>query len=101
MATEPNCPLETSAAINLYFMEHRAKVIDIAAFLDRLDRTRDDLDGRDDFRVTALRDAIRILLEEQPGRAKRVLDLFSDHTTDPVEHAGMKGAMGAVDPATG
>lgn len=99
MSAEPSCPLEKSAAIELYFMEHRAKVLDIAAFLDRLDRTRDDLDGRDDFRVKALREAIAMLLEDAPGRAKRVLEHFSDHSTEPIETAaGMKGAHGAPPP---
>jgi hypothetical protein len=97
---EPSCPLERSAVVGLYFLEHRAKVIDIAAFLDRLDRSRDDLDGRRDFRIDALDEALRILIDGHPNRARRVLELFSDHTTEPIASAaGMKGALGANPPA--
>ncbi len=98
---EPSCPLERSAVVGLYFMEHRAKVIDIAAFIDRLDRSADDLDGRRDFRVDALEDALRILIDGHPNRARRVLELFSDHSTEPIASAaGMKGALGANPPTT-
>ncbi|MCA9285337.1 MAG: hypothetical protein KDA22_08995 [Phycisphaerales bacterium] len=94
------CPAPRSKVIDLYFMEHRAKLIDLAAFLDRLDRAADDTHG-DDFRVVALRQAIAILLDGQPDRARRVLDHFSDHTTEPIPTAPMKGALGAVDPRGG
>ncbi len=98
----PNTPLTRARAIDLYFMEHRAKVIDIAAFLDRVDRA-----GRagksndtavpppDDFRMRAFRDALSILTDGKPDRAKRVLEFLSDPTPDPIEQAGVKGATGA------
>jgi len=92
--TTLNCPAVRSKVIDLYFMEHRAKVLDIAAFLDRLDRAEDDL-GHEDFRVKGLRDAIGILLDGQGERARRVLDSFSDPTEAPLDSAaGMKGAYG-------
>jgi len=95
MATAtPSCPVPRSRVIELYFMEHRAKVLDIAAFLDRLDRAPDDL-GREDFRVTALKQALALLLDGQGQRARRVLDHFSDPTETPLQSAaGMKGAYG-------
>ena len=58
------CPMTRAAAIDAYFMEHRAKIIDIAAFLDRVDRTPDD--GTADFRMTAFRQAL-VLLEAFAG----------------------------------
>ncbi len=91
---KPSCPAPRSRVLELYFMEHRAKVIDIAAFLDRLERADDDLGG-DDFRVAAFREAVTTLLDGKPDRAKRVLDLFSDPSTEPVAAAGLKGAHGA------
>ena len=100
-ATDQTCPLSKSAVIERYFMEHRAKAIDIAAFLDRLDRADDDLGGQGDFRVKALRDAIAILQEDTPLRARRILELFSDHSTEPIPSAaGMKGAVGVQPPGT-
>lgn len=89
----PN-PLSRSRAIDLYFLEHRAKVIDVAAFLDRVERAADDGTG-DDFRMRALREAIAVLIDGKSERARRVLDLLSDPTTEPVERAGVKGATGA------
>jgi hypothetical protein len=82
--------------VERYFMEHRAKLVDIAAFLDRVDRAAPDGAEGDDFRMAAFRAALAVLTEAEPGRAKRVLDLFSDHSTEPIESAaGLKGAFGA------
>ena len=93
--TQSTCPAARSRVIELYFMEHRAKLIDIAAFLDRLDRGDDDTGG-DDFRIAAFRRALSVLSDGQPHRARRVLDLFSDHSTEPLQTAaGLKGAFGA------
>jgi hypothetical protein len=96
-ASPPPLPLSRRAVIDRYFLEHRAKVIDIAAFLDRVDRATPDAadDGRDDFRVRSLRGAIALLLDGEGDRAKRVLDLLSDPSTEPIEKAPMKGATGA------
>ena len=94
-ATNPTCPAPRSQIVDLYFLEHRAKLIDIAAFLDRVDRADDDGGGAD-FRVAAFRRALETLTDGKPHRAQRVLELFSDHTTAPIASAaGMKGAFGA------
>ena len=67
--SEFTCPQNREEVINTYFMEHRAKLIDVAAYLDRLDRARP---------------------------VGRILDLLSDHTTETPQSAeGMKGALGA------
>ncbi len=89
------CPASKSSVIDLYFMEHRAKLIDIAAFLDRLERAPAGGGTGDDFRMKAFRDAIGILLDGKGERAKRILEHFSDHTTEPIAKAPMKGALGA------
>jgi hypothetical protein len=90
------CPLSRKQVIDLYFMEHRAKLIDLAAFLDRVERGRGDDDPRDDFRIRQLLGAVAILTDGQGERARRVLDTFSDPTTQPLESAaGLKGASGA------
>ena len=81
--------------IDAYFMEHRAKLLDIAAFLDRIERAQATKPG-DDFRVAAFREAIALLNDGQPQRARRILELLSDPTDLPLESAaGMKGASGA------
>ena len=76
-------------------MEHRAKLVDIAAYLDRIDRGQGD--ALSDFRDEAFRRAVEILLDGQTQRARRILELLSDHSTElPQSADGMKGAMGAV-----
>jgi hypothetical protein len=91
-----SCPQTREQVINMYFLEHRAKLLDVAAFLDRLERARPN-NSTVDFREAALKDAVRILVDDQPQRAKRILDLLSDSTTEiPQSAHGMKGASGAV-----
>lgn len=84
--------------VNAYFMEHRAKLIDLAAFLDRLDRARPESETVD-FREAAFKQALEILTDGDGQRAKRVLATLSDHTTEmPQSAKGMKGASGAPVP---
>jgi len=92
-----NPPVNKEQIADLYFLEHRAKVLDLAAFLDRYDRAEGDAA---DPRVAALRKTIGALLDDAPGRAKRVLELLSDTTTDPIESAHARGATGAPEPGT-
>jgi hypothetical protein len=79
----PTCPLSGPQVVELYFMEHRAKLLDLAAFLDRLDRAGLPT-GNDDVRVRALRRAIPLLLDGTGDRVRRILELLSDHTTAPI-----------------
>jgi len=87
-----------SEITDAYFLDHRAKLIDIAAFLDRLDRARPD-DAPEDFRVKAFRECLELLLDGGTDRARRVLEKLSDHSTEPLQEAPMKGAMGAPPPS--
>ena len=94
------CPQTKQQVIDTYFMEHRAKLVDIAAYLDRIDRGRGD--NTNDFRDHAFRQAIAVLTDGDTHRARRILDLLSDHTTEmPLSAEGMKGALGAVALADG
>lgn len=93
--SEYTCPQTREEVINAYFMEHRAKLIDLAAYLDRLDRARPDSEDAD-FRDVAFRDAIAILTDGESQRTRRILHQLSDHTTEmPQSAEGMKGALGA------
>jgi len=90
-----SCPLNREAVIDAYFLESRAKVLDIAAFLDRIERARP-ADEREDFRLTALHRALACLTEESDHKAQRILEILSDHSADVPQSAhGMKGATGA------
>ena len=82
--------------LDLYFMDARSKLIDLAAFLDRVDRA----EGEPDFRLAAFRKALEELHRGDPTRAKAVLNSLSDPTTEPIGKAPGKGAVGAW-PGTG
>ncbi len=82
---------------DLHFMDARCKLIDLAAFLDRVDRHA----GESDYREQALRAALPILLENRPDRAKAVLDFLSDESTELLESAPFQGAFGAPLPGQG
>jgi hypothetical protein len=77
--------------LDLYFMDARFKLIELAAFLDRVERA----EGEADFRLAAFRKALRELDGAQPDRARQVLTALSDPTTDPIDRAPGKGAAGA------
>jgi len=84
-------PPSTVNLVDLGFMDARSKLIDLAAFLDRVQRANQ----TDDFRVQALKNAIALLSLDQPTRAKEVLLSFSDPSSEPIEKATMQGAIGA------
>lgn len=77
--------------LDLYFMDARFKLIELAAFLDRVDRSP----GEDDFRIRAFRAAMKELAKKKPERTKKVLLSLSDPTTKPLAKATVKGATGA------
>jgi hypothetical protein len=83
---QPTCPLTGPQVVDLYFMEHRAKLLDLAAFLDRLERAAPPT-AAGDVRVRALKRAIPLLIDGQGDRAR------------PISAAHSQGALGA-DPAT-
>lgn len=57
------------------FLPTRAKILEIASALDRIQRAGGDLEG--DLRLQRLREGIRLLLEDEPERAEQVQLLFS------------------------
>ena len=59
-----------------------ARLIDLAAFLDRVERAP----GEDDFRLRSFRAALRHLSESEPDKAKAVLTTLSDPTTEHLDH---------------
>ena len=84
-------PPNTVNLVDLGFMDSRSKLIDLAAFLDRIQRAGQE----SDFRVQALKNALTLLSQDKPQRAKDVLLSFSDPSTRPIEKATMQGAIGA------
>lgn len=77
--------------LDLYYLDARAKLIDLAAFLDRLDQAQGDAD----FRASAFVQALEELRQKDSRRAERVLLALSDPTTEPIPAATTKAACGA------
>lgn len=77
--------------LDLYFLEARSKLIDLAAFFDRLDRG----EGEPDFRLEALKRATELLARNSPSRTEQVLLSLSDPSLEPIPAATTKAACGA------
>ena len=73
-------PKDASATevLDKEFLDIRCRLLDLAAALDRIDRATDSVATRSDPRSKAVREAARILTEEEGGRAHRVQLVFSD-----------------------
>jgi hypothetical protein len=96
MQPDARPPLDREQLIQLGFIEARGRVLDVAAFLDRVQRAAPGtpVDALADDRVRALCEAMRLALDGQPERARRILELWSDATTEPAAHADGKAARG-------
>jgi hypothetical protein len=91
-ATSPLSPREL---VDEYFIENRTKLLEIAAFLDRIDRADASYAARD-FRMKAFSEALAAL--DGPGnRLDRIQHLLSDPRTTPLEALDRKSALGAYD----
>ena len=77
--------------LDLYFLDARHRLIELAAFLDRVERA----EGNDDFRLKTFRTALTQLNGKKKNKAKAVLLAFSDPTTKPISAATTKAACGA------
>jgi hypothetical protein len=91
-----NCTLSRRQLIDEYFIENRTKLLDIAAFLDRLDRVGDDV-SESDFRIEAFQESLKILCEPSL-RVVQIQMLLSDPTLAPLEKLDQKSARGAYEP---
>ena len=88
-------PLSATALVDEYFIENRTRLLEIAAFLDRIERADPGHASRD-FRMRAFADALAHL--NQPGgRLDRIQLLLSDPTTEPLPSLDRKSAIGAYD----
>ena len=88
-------PLSPKEIVDEYFIENRTRLLEIAAFLDRLDRA-DPAYGSRDFRMKAFAEALTAVAAGN-GRLDRLQMLFSDPTTDPLGALDRKSAFGAYD----
>jgi len=89
-------PLSPIELADEYFIENRNRLLEIAAFLDRLDRADPDRSRRD-FRMHAFADALLILAKRDPGYLRQIQLLLSDPSTEPIAVLDRKSAIGAYD----
>ena len=73
-----------SETLDQFFLEMRWRCLSLAADLDRIERAEG---GRQllssDPRLANLREALKVLLQNEPDRAARVQMVFSDLTPPP------------------
>jgi hypothetical protein len=69
--------LPATKALDAYFLEARAKLLDLAAALDRIGRGAGAAGVADDPRLAKIRQALEVLGDESGGRAERVQKIFS------------------------
>lgn len=97
---ETQCPLDASLTIQKYFVENRSRILDIAAYLDRIDRSQNPEKAKDDFRMAALQRALEELTRPGVGRVEKIHEILSDPTLDPLESPALeKSAWGAYSPS--
>jgi hypothetical protein len=89
-------PLTATQLVDEYFIENRNRLIEVAAFLDRIDRV-DPAVAATDFRVRALAEAIGVIGDQDPDRVRRIQLLMSDPRIEPLPALDRKGAVGAYD----
>lgn len=82
--------------VDEYFIENRTRLLEVASYLDRLDRSGDAAVSGD-FRMLAFREALDVLRGDSAGRVERIQMIFSDPTTEPRAALDQKGAKGAFD----
>lgn len=69
-------PSDAAEILNRDFLEMRAKIIELAAMRDRIDRAEGSV--RCDPRMEKILQAIRQLADDEPDRAEQVQRLFSN-----------------------
>ncbi len=67
-------PLPAARALDQFFLEARARLLDLAAILDRVDRGEGDAE---DPRVGRIREAIEVLKSDETGLAAKIQRIFS------------------------
>ena len=89
-------PLGARELTDEYFIENRNRLLEIASFLDRLDRADPGRSGSD-FRIRAFREALALLAAAPPDYVAQIQALLSDPRSEPIPTLDRKSALGAYD----
>lgn len=93
----PYRPMKANDILDLYFIENRSRILDIASFLDRIDRYEGADEAKTDYRYQAFARIVKLLSEPIGNRTKAIQMALSDPTTEPLESAAGLKAWGAWD----
>ena len=70
-------PLTAAKALDSFFLEARAKILEVAAILDRINRGQGASAADRDPRLDRIRKALEVLHDQSGGRAERIQQIFS------------------------
>jgi hypothetical protein len=70
-------PLPAAKVLDGYFLEARARLLDLAGILDRIGRGADAAGAAADPRLARVRQALDVLKDPAGGRAERIQQVFS------------------------
>ena len=88
--------LSQKELLDEYFVENRNRLLEVAAFLDRLDRA-DPARSTADFRTKALAAALVSLSGPSANHVTQIQMLLSDPTAEPIPALDRKSAIGTYD----
>ena len=72
--------LSAAEVLDREYLEIRAKILELAASFDRLDRAAGSVDG--DLRLSLIHEALHVLQESHPDRAEQIQLIFSRQYED-------------------
>ncbi len=98
--TAENSQMSAKEILETYFLDNRARLLEIASFFDRIDRCRDSETAKDDFRYKSFVKALKIIIDTEEERTKNVQMLFSDLSAEPIESVVDPKAYGAWEGAS-
>lgn len=90
---ESKSPLTVQDVLDLYFLENRARLLEVASFLDRVERAG--VAEAADYRLEAFKSALALLLRPSPGKTSALQLYFSDPGLGPTASAVGLKATGA------
>lgn len=93
--TVKRSPMAAKQALDLYFLDNRARMLEIASFLDRIGRYEGASEAIADYRYRSFLKALKIIFESTSDRTVKIQQLFSDMTTEPIDQVDDGKAYGA------
>lgn len=93
--SKPYSPMQAIDVLDLYYIENRSRILDVASFLDRIERYEGVDEAKADFRYQALVRILDILSNATGDRTKSIQVALSDPTTELLDSALGQKAWGA------